>query len=237
MGKLLKKILLDNNNKELWNVLCHKYSISLSLTLRGSHIKRINTKVKIKMNFFQIKPYILYHELLHLYLWNKEFNMLDCIYSSVEMVNSQIIRELFSSWFIYSVSNACDHAKMYTLFSQSEYANHLFLPKEKISYNKIILNLKDFNWNTYYSIKHIRVYILLFIESSYMQNQRQKDEIFVELNKIDDELFLILQSFLNELLKYDLESKNHLALSPLSSAHFFLTDLDEWLENKIKIDK
>lgn len=229
--------LVDNKNSDLWNELQAVQRIEIQFEKRKEYYAfSQNDKSVIHIPDNDINPASFTHELLHIYLRTKKVFIGGGLKLSIK--EKPTLSRIFSEALLEHIGNCLDHIKMLPEFLKIGYDRKEFLLD--YSTNKFtdeeLRNLKaNFIHNGFfkkvYNASAVDFYVgKYFAIGTCPNNELDYSNALNELQKIDKDLFSILEKFLKEWIDFDYTNDDPIA----GSYHLFLFDFVDELENWTK---
>lgn len=231
--------LIDNRNLELWNSLRMVHTIEIRKENRPDYLAFSKSgKTIIFVPFDNIDPASFTHELLHIYLRTKEVFIGGRLTLSIK--ESEKLSQIFSDNLIDNIGNCLDHIKMLPEFLNLGFNEKDFL--SDYSANKLtddeILKIKKhytitISFKRVYNASVVDFFIGKYFASNSCPNKSYHYQSQLnELEKIDPDLFQILETFLNEWKNFDYNDTNPITGSYHSLLFNFIENLEKWTDGK-----
>ncbi len=171
------------------------------------------------------------HELLHVQLKRCNYIIGNHIYLSCQ--SHKKLGKVFSKFLCDYIENCFDHYKMYPTYIEMGYSPAKFLTNgldEKCSLNDIKILKLSFLGK--YKSKSIDKYIgyLISIYADHVDNNYA--EHLKLLKEKESSLFEIVTTFWNKWKDFDIEKIDPIFNSDIDLAESFISDMEEWIENK-----
>jgi hypothetical protein len=227
---------IDERNSELLNSLNSKFSIKIEQSKsREYSCFTQNSEAIIYIDENNICKDSFTHELLHIYLKDKEFFLGASL--KLTIAQSRILSRIFSEKLIEHLGNCLDHLKMFEIykglgFSQEKFILDYFEYKctesdiKFLSRNYKIGNKINNNTVDFYIGKLVAIFCDLNIENDYQKH-------LTILEKLDTKLYSIVEKLIEETKAYNLNNEN-IFISYRDIANDFYSNLITWIKiNKI----
>lgn len=230
--------LIENRNLELWNSLRSVHDIEIHKESRQDYLaysKSNKTIISVPSDNLDTASFT--HELLHIYLRTKNVFIGGDLTLSIK--GSEKLSNIFSDALIDHIGNSLDHIKMLPEFLKLGYRESEFVSDystNKLTVEEVRKIKNNFKtkllFKTIYNASAIDLFIGKYFAVSACTNSTfDYPKQLVELKKIDEELFEILETFVIEWKKYDYASTDD-----LNSYHTilfnFIEKLEKWTDNK-----
>jgi hypothetical protein len=227
-------LILDSRNKELWNDLNNYFEIVLFLHDKPfSEMFSKHKKVQIYVNK-DINSASFTHELLHLWIEQKGI-YLGSSFRLLVKENKKLNR-VFSDNLLMHIGNTCDHVKMFPKFISLGFNSNEFLYDNdihKCSESDILTIEKKFKFLWKYRAKAIDAFIGKFFAVSADNNLAfDYSNCQKRLEKLDFELFKLLNNFWNQWLNYDLDKEDGVYISYHQIVFDFFDSFERWIKDK-----
>lgn len=231
--------LIDNRNLELWNSLKTVYDIEIRKEKRPDYLAFSKScKTIISVPFDNIDTASFTHELLHIYLRTKEVFIGGGLTLSIK--KSEKLSRIFSDDLIDHIGNCLDHIKMLPEFLNLGFDEKDFL--SDYSANKLtdeeILKIKKHYTTTIlfkkiYNASAIDFFIGKYFAANSCPNKSYDYQSQLnKLEKIDHELFQILETFLISWKNFDYNDTDPIKGSYHLILFDFIENLEKWTEGK-----
>lgn len=231
--------LLDDRNSDLWNELnlVHEIIIQESKFPYYSSFSKNKTTI-IYVPPADISPASFTHELLHIYLRTKEIFIGGGLMRSLK--NSEKLSNIFSTELIEHIGNCLDHIKMFPEFLRLGYNESTFLSDyyaNKLTFDEITKikgNYKKNNlFNEVYNSSEIDYFVGKYFAANSCPNKTYNyDRQLNELEKIDPDLFQILETFLTDWKHFDYNDQYPILGNYHSFLFDFIENLEKWTDGK-----
>ena len=233
MDLIVNKYLIDIKNSELWNSLNKSFNISVEFSedeVYSCYTKSGNAIIYVDRN--NLNPESFTHELLHLYLDQKDFYLGSSIQNLI--INDECLNKIFSQNVIFHLTNCLDHIKMFSIFKEMGYVE-----------NKFIL---DYNTHkmTDYELNSIRSYYRhgdnifcaaadlyigkLFAMLCDINNNFNYQYELNELKKIDNILYDCIYDLVEEVKDFNI-NESSMFNSYIDLSFKFYEAVNEWYED------
>lgn len=231
--------LIDNRNLGLWNYLIMVHDIEIRKEKRPDYLAFSKSgKTIISVPYDNIDPASFTHELLHIYLRTKEVFIGGGLTLSIK--ESGILSRIFSDNLIEHIGNCLEHIKMLPEFLDLGFNENDFL--SDYSVNKLtdeeILKIKRHYTTTIlfkkvYNASAVDFFIGKYFAASSCPNKSYDYQSQLkELEKIDPDLFQILETFLNDWKSFDYNDTDPITGSYHSLLFDFIENLEKWTNGK-----
>lgn len=232
--------LIDNKNLKLWNSLRMIHEIEICKEKRHDYLAfSKNNKTVIYVPFDNINPTSFTHELLHIYLRVKKVFIGGGLKLSIKE-SKKLSKILFDS-LIDHIGNCLDHIKMFPEFIKLGYNESDFLSdysvnkltKDKIAQIKSIIATKIL-FKKVYNSSSVALFIGKYFAANSCPNKAYDYKgMLLELEKIDPDLYQILETFLSDWKNFDYENTNPITGGYYSLSFDFIDNLEKWTDEKI----
>jgi hypothetical protein len=231
--------LLDNRNLELWNSLRMVHVIEIRKEKRPDYLSFSKSgKTIIFVPFDNIDPASFTHELLHIYLRTKDVFIGSGLTLSIK--DSEKLSRIFSDNLIDHIGNCLDHIKMLPEFLNLGFNENDFLSDYSVNKltNEEILKIKKHYTSTtlfkkVYNASAVDFFIGKYFAANFCSNKSYDYQSQLkELEKIDHDLFQILERFLNDWKNFDYNDTDSITGSYHSLLFDFIENLEKWIEEK-----
>jgi hypothetical protein len=231
--------LLDERNSNLWRELNSVHEIETQFDKRKEYrISSQNNKTTIYVPFNDINPASFTHELLHIFLRTKKV----LIGGGLQLfINEKPnLSKIFPLTLIEHISNCLEHIKMLPQYLEMDFdrKDFLFDYAENKFTEKELKNLKSNFVSEDLSLPIYNASAISFFIGKYFAVKACPNIAFDysdalnEMQKLDIDLFSILERFLNAWINFDYNDED-----PVSgSYHFlmfdFLDEMGTWINGK-----
>jgi len=232
MDIIINKYLIDNRNSDLWLSLNQSFNISVEFS--ADEIYSCYTKsgcAIIYVDRNNLNPESFTHELLHLYLDQKDFYLGSSINNLI--VNDQELNKVFSQNVIFHLTNCLDHVKMFSIYKDMGYDENKFL----LDYNTHKMTNDELNSiKSYYKYENrilcaaADLYIgkLFAMLCDVNDNFNYRYELS-ELEKLDNILYNCIYNIVQEVKDFDID-KSSMFNSYIDLSFKFYESVNEWYE-------
>lgn len=232
MDIIINKYLIDNRNSDLWLSLNQSFNISVEFS--ADEIYSCYTKsgcAIIYVDRNNLNPESFTHELLHLYLDQKDFYLGSSINNLI--VNDQELNKVFSQNVIFHLTNCLDHVKMFSIYKDMGYDENKFL----LDYNTHKMTNDELNnIKSYYKYENrilcaaADLYIgkLFAMLCDVNDNFNYRYELS-ELEKLDNILYNCIYNIVQEVKDFDID-KSSMFNSYIDLSFKFYESVNEWYE-------
>lgn len=232
--------LIDNRNLELWNYLNKVTDIEIRNENRSEYLTYSKGgKSIIFIPLSNIDSASFTHELLHIYLRIKKVFIGAGLAISIN--ESKKLSRIFSEDLIAHIGNCLEHIKMLPEFINLGYEEKDFLSDYSVNKltDEVIFKIEE-NYTT--TIQFDKIYnasAIDFFIGKYFAAKCCPNKTFdyqtqlIKLEKIDPELFQILETFLKEWMNFDYNSNDPIKGSYHWFMFNFIENLEKWTEDRI----
>jgi len=229
--------ILDSRNTELWNGLNNYFEIDIHIHEKPfAEVFSKSKQVKIYVNK-DIDSSSFTHELLHLWIEQKEIYIGSTFKLIVE--ENKKLKKVFSDNLLIHIGNVCEHIKMFPKFISLGFNSDDFLydnDTHKCSESKMISIEKNYKFLFTYRAQAINLFIGNFFAINADHNIAfDYSDCLKRLEKLDKELFNLLNDFWNQWLDYDLDKEDGVYVSYHQIAFDFFDSFESWIKNKILV--
>ena len=207
---------IDNCNENLWKEFSGKFNINVKYSTNNYYSNFLKDKVCTIYVLRDVPDYASFtHELLHLYLpYHKVYigGAIKCMLSEKNVLNT-----IFDAPLYDHISNCLEHIKMLPLFVGMGYPIDKFLKdyySEKLTVNEVERLCKGYK-KGFISYKYDKRFVNYFIgkffaaKADINQGNDYKEQL-KKLKELDNELYIVLDSFWKEWVNYDVEKKREI---------------------------
>jgi hypothetical protein len=228
------KGLLDDKNLKLWKKLSSAFNINiLHEDIEHYRFTPREAVMEIAVNKNAINPAQFTHELLHLDLRHKGIFSTSALKS--EILKKENLKNLLTENTLELIGNCIAHVKMFPAFIKLGYQPCDFMSDyyvNKFSDEEASDLIKRFVSHGKYSAIGINVFIIKFFSARTCPNKEFNYKSNLDkLEKIDHELYSILDRFLNSWENFDIEKIKTDEFQNLTSD--FVDALEGWTKGKI----
>jgi hypothetical protein len=232
--------LIDNRNLELWNTLRSIHEIEICKENRPDYLASSNSsKTTIYVPLNNLDSASFTHELLHIYLRTKQVFIGGGLVLSIN--DSQVLSKIFSDDLLDHIDNCLDHIKMLPEFLRFGYNKNKFISDysiNKLTKEEIAKIKKHFTTGTFFSKVYYAKVIDAFIGKFFAANACPNDSFdyakqLVELQKIDTDLFQVLDTFLTNWKNFDYNNTDPITGNYHMLLFDFIENLEKWTRGKI----
>jgi hypothetical protein len=226
--------VLDHHNNSLWLDLNNHFEITV--TYHDKPYAELFSKNKIVEIFLNndVNSASFTHELLHLWIEKKGIY----IGSSFKLLikGNPKLAKVLSPLLLDHIGNTCEHSKMFQKFLSLGYSPSQFLYDNdihKCTENEIKSIEKHYKvlWATWR--RAIDLYIGKFFAIHADHNIGfDYSNCKKRLEAVDGQLYLILNTFWNDWINYDIEKEDGINVSYHQIAFEFYDNLDEWIKHR-----
>jgi len=231
--------LIDNRNLELWNSLRTIHEIEIRKEKRQDYLAFSKKgKTIISVPFDNINPSSFTHELLHIYLRTKKIFIGGALTLSIK--NSEKLSIIFSDNLIDDIGNCLDHIKMFPKFIELGYDESDFLSDytvNKLTKDEISKITSRFAtkivFKKVYNAAAVDFFIGKYFAANSCPNKAYNYKgMLLELEKIDSDLYQVLENFLNDWRNFDYDNVGQINVGYHSLLFDFIDNLEKWTDGK-----
>ncbi len=231
--------LIESRNIDLWNSLSSVYEIDIKWEKRDTYSVSTKTnKAIIYVPLGKSDSASFTHELLHIYLETKKVFISGGLKLYVREYPT--LSTFLSEEFLDHLGNCLEHIKMLPEFLRMGFSSQEFILD--FSVNKlndqeiwdIKMKFKTINQNTVnYNSTAIRLYIAKYFAVKACPNKLiNYEKGLSELKNVDNELYNILEEFMNEWEKFDYNDSDPVTGDYNFLLSDFMDDLLVWTKDK-----
>lgn len=227
--------LLDDRNADLWKMLQQVYNFRIKKQSKSSYATFFEEdQVIIEVNEADLNPASFTHELLHVFLKQKNVLIAADLQKAVE--ERKRLNYIFSSSLKQHMGNCLEHEKMLPLFLQRGFNNEGFIG----DYYDLVINKGELEELKNCYIKNgvvnrnaADMYIGKFFAVKAANNPEHDYSKFCEeLEILDGPLWNALMKFWKNWLNYSIDESPKVYKD---SVYSFMEDLDKWAGSKVII--
>jgi hypothetical protein len=227
---------IDHRNSDLWNMLNDKFEITIEKSLNQEYsCYTINNTAIIRVDYNNVSVDSFTHELLHIYLKNKEFYLGASI--KLTLKQSKILQRLLTDDLLEHIGNSLDHLKMFEIYKSMDCRKEEFLldyNMYKFSEQDSVVLKKQYRLRNKINPVCVDFYIGKLIALLCDPNDSNDyTEALKEFEKQDPDLYKTVNNLVEETRNYDIDS-NDIFNSYRDIANNFYSRLIKWI-NKNKI--
>ncbi len=228
---------IDERNKELWEKLNESYNVEIKPSSNQEYsCYTINNSAIVYVDYNNISKDSFTHELLHIYLKQKEFYLGSSI--KLTLQQSNILSRILSPPLVEHIGNCLDHLKIFEIYKELGFDEKEFLLDFNVhkctafELANLKTNFKNKkNINPYSIDEFIGKSIAMLCDPNIGNAYSHQ---IAEFKKLDIELFDVVAKLVNETKEFDIESTD-IFNSYKDIAQRFYTRLVKWIhKNKIK---
>jgi len=232
--------LIDSRNFELWDFLSNTQEIEICTENRPDYLSfSKDNKTIIYVPHNNLVPAFFTHELLHIYLRTKEVFISGAL-TRLTRHNTRL-SQIFSCDLIDHIGNYLDHIKMLPMFLKLGYDEKDFISDysiNKLTNDDIVIIQKNFKRKIIFKTVYNAIIIESFIAKYFAANSCPNKSFdyqtrLNDLEKIDPDLFQILDSFLNDWKNFDYNDIDPITGGYRMLAFNFVENLKKWTDGKI----
>lgn len=227
---------LDERNSELWNYLSINFNINIEQSKNREYSCFTHgNDVILYVDENNICKESFTHELLHVYLKDKEFFLGSSL--KLTILQSRILSRLLSEALIEHIGNCLDHLKMFEIYKSMGFCQEKFildfyehkctdieiniLNRNYKKGNKINTNIIDF---------YIGKLVAILCDPN-LENDYQKQ--LVIFKKLDMKLYSLVENLIESTKTYNLNNED-ISISYRNISNEFYSNLISWIKsNKI----
>jgi len=231
--------LIDNININLWKSLICIHEISILRENRNDYLAHSqNGKTIIYVPISNPNPASFCHELLHIFLRTK--NVFIGVGLKLSIKENHILSAVFSDKLLDHIGNCLDHIKIYPEFIKLGYSSSDFISdyyENKFTTEELNDIKTHFVKQTFLGKSYNKSAINLFIGKYFAVKACPNKSIdysccINELNKIDANLFNILQNFYTAWHNFDYNNEDPIKGDYYQFLFEFIHDLEKWVNKK-----
>lgn len=231
--------LIDNRNLELWNSLRRIHEIEIRKEKRPDYLAfSKNGKTIISVPIDKIDSASFTHELLHIYLRTKEVFIGGGLTRSIK--ESEKLSKIFSDNLIDHMGNCLDHIKMLPEFLKLGYNESDFLSDysvNKLTKDEIVKIKKHYTRSILFKKVYNASVVDFFIGKYFAVNSCHNKShnysgVLFELQKIDHDLFQILEIFLSAWNIFEYDNTDPIVGGYHSLLFDFIDNMEKWTDGK-----
>lgn len=224
---------IDERNSELWNSLSSNFKISIEpsnnkeyscFTQNNDAILYVDENNICKDSFT--------HELLHIYLKDKEFFLGSSL--KLAIAQSRILSRLFSEALIEHIGNCLDHLKMFEIYKDLGFRQDKFL-LDFYDYKCTDIEISDLRRNYKIGNKintiavdfYVGKLVAILCDPNVENDYQQPLTIF---KKLDTKLYSIVEKLIEDTKAYDLNNDD-IFVSYRDISNDFYSNLISWIKN------
>ena len=228
---------IDERNINIWKSLIREYTIEIAQSQNDEyHCYIISKSAIIYVDYNNISKDSFTHELLHIYLKQKEFYLGNSL--KLKIQQSNILNRILSEQLITHIGNCLDHLKMFKTYVALGYDKKEFL----LDYN--VHKCNDFELSEIKNNFKIKKVITPNAIDIYIgklvailcdpNNDIDYSKELLEFNKLDSELYSIIIQLVTQTNDFDIESKD-IFNSYRDISQNFYSSIVKWInKNKIR---
>lgn len=228
---------IDDRNKRLWDNLNESFEIEVRPSSNQEYgCYTINKSAILYVDYGNISKDSFTHELLHIYLKEKEFYL----GSSIELTlrQSNILSRILSKPLIEHIGNCLDHLKMFKIYTELGFDERMFLLDFDVHKcnGSELANLKA-NFKTKRGVNAYAVDEFIGKSIAMLCDPNIKNDYsrqIAEFKKLDKGLFEVVERLVIETKEFNIESTD-LFNSYRNISQNFYSGLIKWVhKNQIK---
>ena len=235
---LIKKMIpinqfLDDRNIELWNSLNSKFNIRIEPSKNEEYscfTQRNNAIIYVDERNISRDSFT--HELLHIYLKDKEFYLGSSL--NLTIAESRILSKLFSEPLLEHIGNCLEHLKMFEIYIELGFKKEEFiLDYDKYKCNDDELNslIMNYKFGNNVNSKAVDFYIGKLVgilcDPNIENDYKKPLKIF---KKLDCKLYYSVEKLIIDTKDFDLNNNDFL-VSYRDISNEFYNNLINWLKS------
>jgi hypothetical protein len=231
--------LIDHRNLKLWNFLRTIHDIEIRKEKRPDYLAfSKNGKTIISVPFDNIDTASFTHELLHIYLRTKEVFIGGGLKRSIK--GSEKLYKVFTDKLIEHIGNCLDHIKMFPEFIKLGYDESDFLSDysvNKLTKDEIAKIKSHYTTSIFfkkvYNASAVDFFIGKYFAANSCPNKTYDYKVMLhELEKIDPDLYQVLETFLSDWKNFDYDNADPITGGYHSLLFDFINNLEKWTDGK-----
>lgn len=227
--------LVDHRNAELWRTLNEHFKIALEPSSNNEYsVYSINDMATFYVVPENLCPDSFTHELLHVYLRFKKIFISAAFKNTVKRSNT--LKNLLSEPLLEHIGNCLDHIKMFEKYSEMGFDPAKFIldyDKHKCSAHELAELKRYYKQNGSYNSQAVDLYVGKFVAMCADFNEDfDYTACFDGLDKLDPQLFTILDQLITDWEELDIENDDILISSYYPLLTRFYDCMKIWLNGK-----
>lgn len=224
--------LIDERNINLWNELNERFEFILLESPETNYMSKLDVDTAtICIYKNDINPAHFTHELLHIYIKFKGFEIVSDFHKIIE--DNPDIHYFFSTELKSHVTNCLEHHLMLHKYLEMGFENRYFICdfKEKKMNNNLLSALQErYKVNGLYDREAIDFFIGKFFAMKTCNNKSfNYSKYYKAFMRLDKKLFKLLTDFWSDWETFDLNEPDDNYDEILE---YFIEDLNDWKTNK-----
>ncbi|MEO7215537.1 hypothetical protein [Mucilaginibacter sp.] len=227
--------LVDERNKALWDTLNEHFTIDVQPSLNNEYsVYSISDRATFYVVEADLNPDSFTHELLHVYLRYKKVFIGAAFTNTIG--SSTILKNLLNDRLTEHVGNCLDHIKMFDHYEQLGFQPEKFIldyDLHKCSADELTDLKKYYKQNGSYNRDAVNLFIGKFFGMCADFNDAfDYEPCFETLDKLDQQLFTVLDQFISDWEDLDIESEDILKSSYYPLLNTFYEGMKRWMTGK-----
>ncbi|MFD2871980.1 hypothetical protein ACFS5N_05840 [Mucilaginibacter ximonensis] len=227
--------LIDDRNRPLWNTLNQHFKIDIQSSVNNEyHCYSINDTATIYVVPYDLSADSFTHELLHVYLRYRRVFMGAAFTNTVN--SSTTLKRLLNVRLVEHVGNCLDHIKMHEQYEVMGFDPAKFIldfTLHKCSSSELRDLRKYYKQNGMYNSQAISLYFGKFFAMCADFNPAfDYEKCFEALDKLDPQLFAILDQLVSDWEGFDIEDDDILRSDYHTMLTNFYESMKRWMTGK-----